>query len=86
MAEKTPHPTQKPEALLRKLILSSDKDGLIVDPFSGSGTTAVVSTRLSRNFRVNDSCEEYNVWASERLSKVQNKFIEEWIFLITSAN
>jgi len=43
MGETTPHPTQKPEELLRKLILAaSDEGDLIIDPFSGSGTTSVV--------------------------------------------
>jgi site-specific DNA-methyltransferase (adenine-specific) len=40
MGEKTPHPTQKPEELLRKLVLASSNPGdLVLDPFSGSGTT-----------------------------------------------
>lgn len=44
MGEKTKHPTQKPEELLRKLVLASSKVGdVILDPFSGSGTTLVVA-------------------------------------------
>ena len=40
MTEKTPHATQKPEALIEKLVLASSKPGqLVVDPFVGSGTT-----------------------------------------------
>lgn len=41
MGEKTKHPTQKPEELLRKIVLSSSNEGdIVLDPFSGSGTTA----------------------------------------------
>lgn len=40
MGEKTPHPTQKPEELVRKFVLASSQSGdLVIDPFSGSGTT-----------------------------------------------
>jgi site-specific DNA-methyltransferase (adenine-specific) len=49
MAEKTPHATQKPEALIERLIRASSAPGqLVVDPFVGSGTTAVVAARLGR--------------------------------------
>ena len=45
------HPTQKPEALLERIILASTKKGdLILDPFNGSGTTGIVSKRLKRNY------------------------------------
>ena len=47
MTEKTPHPTQKPEELIRKLIIASSNEGdLVVDPFSGSGTTLVCAEQL----------------------------------------
>lgn len=80
MGEKTPHPTQKPEELLRKLILaSSDPNDLIVDPFSGSGTTLVVAEQLGRNWLGCDFSHEYNQWAIERLENVTCKTKEEWI-------
>jgi site-specific DNA-methyltransferase (adenine-specific) len=45
------HPTQKPEALIERLVLASSKEGdLIIDPFCGSGTTGVVARRLGRKF------------------------------------
>lgn len=45
------HPTQKPEYLLEKIVLASTNKGdKILDPFSGSGTTGVVSIRLKRKF------------------------------------
>ncbi len=45
------HPTQKPEALLRRVLLSSTHPGdLVLDPFFGSGTTGVVAKQLGRHF------------------------------------
>ena len=45
------HPTQKPEALVERCIAASSNAGdYVLDPFSGSGTTAVVSAKLERNF------------------------------------
>lgn len=45
------HSTQKPEALLHRIILaSSNKNDFILDPFLGSGTTAVVSKKLGRSY------------------------------------
>src|ERR1043166_8835642 len=45
------HPTQKPEALLARVILSSSRvDDLILDPFSGTGTTGAVARHLGRRF------------------------------------
>ncbi len=61
MGEKTPHPTQKPEELIRKLILASTKEGCVVlDPFSGSGTTIVVSEQLKRRWIGCEISGEYN--------------------------
>lgn len=51
MPENTDHPTQKPEKLLAKLILSSSRPGdLVLDPFLGSGTTSVVAKKLGRRY------------------------------------
>lgn len=48
--ERTGYPTQKPEALLERLILSCTNDGdTVLDPFLGSGTTLAVAQRLGRN-------------------------------------
>jgi modification methylase len=45
------HPTQKPEALLHRVMLASTSPGdVILDPFLGTGTTAVVAKRLHRHF------------------------------------
>lgn len=80
MNEKTPHPTQKPEELLRKIILASSNIGdLVLDPFMGSGTTAVVSEQLQRKWLGCDLSSEYLMWASERIDKVANRDIASWI-------
>ena len=48
---KTLHPTQKPEELLKRIIIaSSNPDDIVLDPFLGSGTTAVVAKRLDRKW------------------------------------
>ena len=45
------HPTQKPEALLHRVLLASTSPGdIVLDPFLGTGTTAVVAKRLGRHF------------------------------------
>lgn len=45
------HPTQKPEALLHRVLLSSTLPGdIVLDPFSGTGTTAAVARKLSRHY------------------------------------
>jgi site-specific DNA-methyltransferase (adenine-specific) len=68
MSEKTPHATQKPEALIERLILASSvKDQLVVDPFVGSGTTAVVARRLGRNWLAGDADARYVGLTRERL-------------------
>jgi len=69
MAEKTPHATQKPEALIERLILASSKAGdLVVDPFVGSGTTAVVATKLGRRWLAGDADARYIGLARDRLT------------------
>jgi site-specific DNA-methyltransferase (adenine-specific) len=68
MPENTDHPTQKPEKLLAKIILASTNPGdVILDPFAGVGTTAVVSKKLGRNFVAIESEEEYCLLAVKRL-------------------
>ncbi|MBT9097469.1 site-specific DNA-methyltransferase [Methylovulum psychrotolerans] len=80
MGEKTPHPTQKPEELVRKFVLASSNEGqLVLDPFSGSGTTAVVAEQLNRRWMACDLDPQYNKWATERLEKVRRMSIGEWI-------
>lgn len=80
MGEKTPHPTQKPEELLRKLVLASSNLGdLVIDPFSGSGTTLVVAEQLRRRWMGCDLSYEYCTWAIDRVERVEDWPIEKWI-------
>ena len=82
MGEKTPHPTQKPEELLRKIVLASSNPGeLIADPFSGSGTTCVVAEQLGRRWMGCDSNASYNQWAIQRLNAVPQKPVSVWMEL-----
>ena len=72
MPENTDHPTQKPEKLLAKIILASTKPGdLILDPFAGSGTTAVVAKKLGRDFVAIESDENYCLLAQKRLEMAE---------------
>jgi site-specific DNA-methyltransferase (adenine-specific) len=80
MHEKTPHPTQKPEELLRKFILASSKPGeVVIDPFLGSGTTAVVAEQLKRRWQGCDMNPEYCGWAADRIELVEDWPVEKWI-------
>jgi len=68
-AEKTLHPTQKPEELFRRFIAASSQPGdLVVDPFVGSGTTAVVAERLGRRWLCGDADPRYIGLTRRRLS------------------
>jgi site-specific DNA-methyltransferase (adenine-specific) len=79
MYEKTPHPTQKPEELLRKMVLASSNPGdLVVDPFVGSGTRAVVAEQLKRRWKVCDSSPEYCQWAKQRIEQVEDWSVDHW--------
>ncbi|MFW9827170.1 MAG: DNA-methyltransferase [Candidatus Thorarchaeota archaeon] len=54
------HPTQKPMELLNRIVSSSSKEGdLVLDPFTGSGTTGIVCSILNRGFIGIDSNEKY---------------------------
>jgi site-specific DNA-methyltransferase (adenine-specific) len=69
MEEKTLHETQKPEALIEKLILASSAPGdLVLDPFVGSGTTAVVAARLHRRWLAGDADPRYVGLTRQRLA------------------
>ena len=66
------HPTQKPEALLARVILSSTKPGdIILDPFFGSGTTGAVAKKLGRHFVGVEREQAYIDAASERIAAVR---------------
>ena len=72
MAENTPHPTQKPEKLLAKLILASSNEGdLVFDPFLGSGSTAVSAKKLNRRYFGIEKEEAYIALAEKRLEMAE---------------
>lgn len=78
--EKTPHPTQKPEELIRRLILASSNVGsLVVDPFLGSGTTAVAARQLSRHWLGNDINDAYIDLSASRIRSVETRDPSYWI-------
>jgi site-specific DNA-methyltransferase (adenine-specific) len=73
-AEKTDHPTQKPVDLIRRLVLASSAPGqLVVDPFVGSGTTAVVAEELGRRWIACDADPRYVGLARARLAATARK-------------
>ena len=66
------HPTQKPEALMYRIILSSTNKGdIILDPFLGSGTTAVVAKKLGRIFYGIEKDKKYFNAANKRLKNTK---------------
>ena len=68
--EREEHPTQKPEALMARMILASSNEGdLVLDPFVGSGTTARVAQVLKRHFFAFDINPEYVAMSRRRLER-----------------
>lgn len=66
------HPTQKPEALLHRVLLSSTKQGdVVLDPFFGTGTTGAVARRLGRNFIGIERDMEYACAAEQRIAAIE---------------
>ena len=87
MKEKTAHPTQKPEELIKKLLMASSNEGaLVFDPFGGSGTTYKVSEELDRRWLGCETHEPYCRIIRDRLEAfigqgkqltIQSTFAEE---------
>lgn len=62
------HPTQKPEEMLKRIIVaSSNKGDIVLDPFMGSGTTAVVAKRLERKWIGIEKDEKYVKLINQRI-------------------
>ena len=73
------HSTQKPEALLYRILLSStNKNDLIFDPFLGTGTTAAVAKKIGRNYFGIEKEKKYFKAAVERLKKT-NKIEDHYL-------
>ncbi|WP_159590621.1 site-specific DNA-methyltransferase [Chelativorans xinjiangense] len=66
------HPTQKPEALLARVLLASSKPGdVVLDPFFGSGTTGAVAKRLGRRFIGIERDPDYIEAARQRIAAIE---------------
>jgi modification methylase len=66
------HSTQKPEALLARIMLAASRpDDLVLDPFSGTGTTGAVARRLRRRFIGIERAAEYAAAAEARIAAVE---------------
>jgi modification methylase len=66
------HPTQKPEALLARVLLAASEPGdIILDPFFGSGTTGAVARRLGRSFIGLERERAYAEAARQRIARVE---------------
>jgi modification methylase len=66
------HPTQKPEALLHRVLLASSKPGeIVLDPFFGTGTTGAVARRLGRHFIGIERDRGYAALAKSRIAAVE---------------
>ena len=73
--ERLDHPTQKPEALMKRIILaSSHEEDVVLDPFVGSGTTCVVANVLKRKWVGIDANPEYIEMSEQRLKKETKLF------------
>src|SRR5947208_808076 len=66
------HPTQKPESLLARVILSASRPGdLVLDPFSGTGTTGAAAKRLGRQFIGIERDPAYAAAAEARFAQIE---------------
>lgn len=71
--EKRVHSTQKPLKLIKRLIKASSNEGdLVVDPFGGSGSTALASIQLNRKFVTIEKDEDYYNSIVERVEDIKN--------------
>lgn len=78
---KKAHSTQKPEALLYRVIMSSSNPGdIILDPFFGTGTTGAVAKRLHRHWIGIEENPEYIEIASERINRIMPAELSSTIF------
>ena len=77
---KKAHPTQKPETLLYRVVLSSTEVGdVVLDPFFGSGTTGAVAKQLGRNYIGLERDPDYAKLAGKRLARIQRVSDEEFV-------
>ena len=68
------HPSQKPLQVVERLILAGTNEGdLILDPFSGTGTTGVVAEKQNRKWVMIEKEESYNQIAQKRLNELSEE-------------
>lgn len=71
--ERTGHPAQYPEKLIERIIkVATNENDVVLDPFMGSGTTAVIAQRLGRNYVGYEIADEYIQMAKKRLKTVHD--------------
>lgn len=81
------HPCQMPENLLKRIIsVSSNQGDCVLDPFSGSGTTAVAAFELGRNYTGIDISADYIRCARQRLSTVKKRKQGNLFLNVSEAN
>ncbi|MEP9411955.1 MAG: site-specific DNA-methyltransferase, partial [Candidatus Brocadia sp.] len=82
---KKAHSTQKPEALLYRIILSSSSVGdTVLDPFFGSGTTGAIAKKLKRNFIGIELEDKYIEVARERIDAIPTPLFEDSLLVTKS--
>lgn len=70
--ERTSHPAQYPEELIERIILAGTNPGeVVLDPFMGSGTSAVVAKKLGRHYLGYEIEQEYCNIAAERIERIK---------------
>jgi site-specific DNA-methyltransferase (adenine-specific) len=73
-SERTDHPTQKPEELLRKLVwATTDHEDRVLDPFGGSGTTYAVCEQLGRRWVGTEPNPDYREMIADRLADIEHR-------------
>jgi site-specific DNA-methyltransferase (adenine-specific)/adenine-specific DNA-methyltransferase len=77
-AERTGYPTQKPEPLLKRIILATtNKEDLVADFFAGSGTTGIVAEKLNRRWLMSDKGTHAIDVIKERLATIQTGYAHD---------
>jgi modification methylase len=79
------HATQKPEALVRRIVQATSNSGdIVLDPFCGTGTTAAVAKSLGRRFITIDKEEAYVGLAEKRLASISTLPFEQPLDVLPS--
>jgi adenine specific DNA methylase Mod len=78
------HPCQMPESLLKRIIAASSNPGdCVLDPFSGSGTTAAAAFQLGRNYVGVEISEQYVENSNQRLAQLKIQRSRDLFFNVT---